>query len=294
MANLTSDYRPQCLGDCVGQNITTSILAKQISSGKIAPVYLFIGPAGTGKTSTARVMANELNCAPIEINAAVFNGVSDVKELNKDASYLKLGQTRNFYILDEIQNYNKAAFSAMLKMLEEPPEQTTFVLCTTEIQKVPKTIMSRAQVFYFTAVKSDVIAERLAYICEDAKISFESKALELIANSAFGCVRDAVQKLDQISALGEITLENTVSVIPDYNILEKVLLGRQVELLSELEYSSITSDTLISKAITFALEGKLNSHIAMGLVKMRPFLTWMDNMSTIQVYLKEAFEKWPQ
>lgn len=294
MGNLTSEYRPRCLGDCVGQSITTSILAKQISSGKIAPVYLFVGPAGTGKTSTARVMADELGCAPIEINAAVFNGVGDVKELNKDASYLKLGQTRNFYILDEIQNYNKAAFSAMLKLLEEPPELTTFVLCTTEIQKVPKTIMSRAQVFYFIAVKTEVIAERLAHICEDAGIEFETEALDLIAGSAFGCVRDAVQKLDQISALGDITVKNAIEIIPDYNILERVLLKREVELLSELEYSSITTDAIIGKALDFALEDRLNSHIAMGLVKMRPFLNIMDSMKTIQLYLKEAFEKWPQ
>lgn len=291
---LNAAYRPKCLGDISGQNITTSIIAKQISSGKVASVYLFVGPAGTGKTSLARVMANELNCVPIEINAAVFNTVSDVKDLNKDASYMKLGQERNFYIIDEIQNYRKDAISAMLKLLEEPPEQTTFVLCTTELQKIPKTILSRAQVFYFTAIKSEVIAERLSHICEDAGLEFESEALELIADSSFGCMRDAVQKLDQVSSLGEITKKNVIEVVPNYNILEDVLIDRKLEKLSSLNYSSITADTLISKAIALSLEDRFNPQIAMGLVKMRPFLTYADTMETIQLYLKEAFKKWPQ
>lgn len=287
-------YRPHALADICGQDVTTSILAKQLSLKKLANVLIFVGPAGTGKTSLARVLASELNCVPVEINAAVYNSIGDVRELNRDASYSKLGQDYNFYIVDEIQNYLKASFSAMLKLIEEPPEKTVFVLCTTELQKIPKTILSRGQVFYFRPVKSEVIAERLGHICEDADIEFEADALRFIADSAFGCVRDAVQKLDQVASLGEVTLESAKSVIPDYDILERVLIGREASELEKLEYSSVTADALIQKALRLALDGKLEKQIAVDLVKFRPFLTAYDQMQTIAVFLQKEFERWPQ
>lgn len=290
---LTDLYRPSAIADVCGQDVTTSILAKQLALKKLTNVLIFVGPAGTGKTSLARVLANELNCIPVEVNAAVYNSIGDVRELNRDASYQKLGQEYNFYIIDEIQNYPKASFSAMLKLIEEPPEKTIFVLCTTELQKIPKTILSRGQVFYFKPVKAEVIAERLGHICEDAELDFEPDALRFIAESAFGCVRDAVQKLDQVASLGEITLENAKSVIPDYDILEKVLLNREVGELEKLEYSSVTADALIQKAIRFALDGKLEKQIAVDLVKFRPFLMVYDQMQTIAVFLEKEFERWP-
>ena len=292
MKNLNDAYRPKGLSDVIGQDITTSILAKQISDKKTAPTYLFVGPAGTGKTSTARVMANELGSIAVEVNTAVFNSVNDVRELNKDSSYQKLGQAYNFYILDEVQNYRKDAWSAALKMLEEPPEHTIFVLCTTELQKIPKTILSRSQVFYFKPVKPEVIADRLGVICNDVGIEFENEALLFIAKSAFGCVRDALQKLEQVSSLGKVTFESAKSVIPDYDILQRVLVDRDLSRLEELEYSSVTVDSLIQEAIHLALDGKLHRQIALGLVKLRPFITTWDPMGVIKVYLQEAFSKW--
>lgn len=289
MGKLTDLSRPQSISDIVGQDITTSIISRQISIGALASVILFVGPAGTGKTSFARVIARELGCDPIEINAAVSNSVSDVRDLNKDASYHKIGQEYNFYILDEIQNYRKDAFSAMLKMIEEPPEKTIFVLCTTEIQKVPKTILSRSQVFYFKPVKPEVIAERLGVICNDNGIEFEAEALDFIAKSAFGCVRDAVQKLDQISSMGNVTLAISKEVIPDYDIVQDALIGKNIDKLDDLSYSSVTVDTFIQEAVQLALESKIDNKIAIGLVKLRPFLTTWDPMSVIKCYLKEVY-----
>ena len=289
---LNSVYRPQCLAEIVGQDITTSIIAKQISSKKVAPVYLFVGPAGTGKTSLARVMAKELNSIPVEVNAAVFNSVGDVRELNQDSMYQKLGQETNFYILDEVQNYRKDAWSAALKMLEEPAEHTVFVLCTTEFQKIPKTILSRSQVYYFKPVQPETIAERLGIVCNDAKIEFDNEALDFIARSSFGCVRDALQKLDQVASIGKVTIENAKSVIPDFDILQKVLVDRDLSKLEELEYSSVTVDSFIQEAIQLAIAGKLNKQIALGLVKLRPFITYVNPMATIKCYLLSAFETW--
>lgn len=285
---LNSLYRPECLSDIIGQDITTSIIAKQISSKKLASAYIFVGPAGTGKTSLARVMAKELGCTPVEINAAVFNSVDSVRELNKDASYHKIGQEYNFYIIDECHQYLKAGFSAMLKMLEDPKDKTIFVLCTTELQRLPKTILSRAQVYYFKPVQSEVIAQRLGIICEDHKLSFDAEALEFIAKSSFGCVRDAVQKLDQISSLGKVTLENAKKAIPDYDIMSRVLINKEYDKIFELENSSVSVDAFIQEAVRLALDGKIKKSIAVGLVKLRPFLNIWEPMKAIGCYLQEA------
>ena len=148
--------------------------------------------------------------------------------------------------------------------------------------------MSRAQVYYFKPVQSEVIAQRLGIICEDHKLSFDAEALEFIAKSSFGCVRDAVQKLDQISSLGKVTLENAKKAIPDYDIMSRVLINKEYDKIFELENSSVSVDAFIQEAVRLALAGKIKKSTAVGLVKLRPFLNIWEPMKAIGCYLQEA------
>ena len=176
--DFNSYYRPQSLGEIIGQEVTTSIIGHQIATGQTPNVYIFIGLHGTGKTTLARVISHELGeDNPTEINGSVTNGVDDMRALNEDAQYLSITGAPKVYIIDEAHQLSKAAFSAVLKLLEEPPENTLFILCTTEVNKIPQTIMSRAQVFYLQPLSEDLICDRLGVICNDLHIPFEPEAL---------------------------------------------------------------------------------------------------------------------
>ena len=224
MNNFNDLYRPKLFSDILGNDITTSIISKQIAVDRLPKVYIFVGQAGVGKTSLARVIANELGVSnPIEINAAVTNGVDDIRAINEDAQYMSLTGEKKVYILDEVHRLSKSSWSASLKLLEEPPEDTLFILCTTEYDKIPQTILSRAQVFYLQPVPTEKIAERLGIICNDFNLDFEPEALTYLAKGSMGCVREAIQKLEQVSVLGEITLEAVKRVLPDLDIFHKIL-----------------------------------------------------------------------
>ena len=227
-------YRPQTFSDVVGQKSVTDTLRSQLETGKLSHAYLFTGTRGTGKTSCAKILAKAVNCENpnhgdpcglcpscraidegscmdvLEIDAASNNGVDSVRVLRDDAIYTPGTVKMRVYIIDEVHMLSPAAFNALLKIIEEPPAHLLFILATTELQKVPATILSRCQRFAFKRLRPDEIASRLNFIAYQEHIEIEPEAVNLLARLADGGMRDGVSLLDQCAsaANGPVTLES--------------------------------------------------------------------------------------
>ncbi|GAC1657989.1 MAG: hypothetical protein NVS9B1_17010 [Candidatus Dormibacteraceae bacterium] len=220
-------YRSQTFADLVGQEAVTRALQGAIASDRVAHAYLFSGSRGTGKTSSARLLAKALNCLNrpagssepcgtcdncvaiaagnaldvIEIDAASNNGVDDMRDLREKVRLAPSSGRYKVYIIDEAHMLTGPAFDAFLKTLEEPPPHIVFVLCTTEAQKVPPTVLGRCQQFPFRRLSEEVIADRLAHVAERESIEIDRASLALLARTAQGSMRDAIGYLDQLAPL---------------------------------------------------------------------------------------------
>lgn len=224
-------YRPLSFDDVVGQSHITDVLKSQVDSGKLSHAYLFVGTRGTGKTSCAKILSKAVNCLNpqngnpcnkcaacvgisdgsildvIEIDAASNNKVEDARLLRSEAIYSPAGVKKRVYIIDEVHMLTTAAFNALLKIIEEPPAHLVFILATTELHKVPITILSRCQRFGFRRISSDEISERILNIADKENINLETEASELIARLSEGSLRDAISILDQCSMSQTVSLE---------------------------------------------------------------------------------------
>ena len=226
-------YRPQTFNDIVGQNHIVSVLKNAIDKDQISHAYLFYGSRGTGKTSIAKIFANEVNNNEvyqkenvdiIEIDAASNNGVDEVRDIKEAIKFLPTEGKYKVYIIDEVHMLTTAAFNALLKTLEEPPAHVIFILATTEIHKIPATILSRCQRFEFKNLSQEQLIDRLKYIAKEENLVIEEAAIEKIATLAKGGLRDAISILDQVSNYAEeITLNHILEVtssISEDDILE--------------------------------------------------------------------------
>ena len=232
-------YRPQTFDDVSGQMAVTQTLKTQLLSGRMSHAYLFTGSRGTGKTSCAKILAKAVNCLNpdngnpcncceacraidsgscmdvLEIDAASNNGVDNVRDLRDDAIYTPSQVKMRVYIIDEVHMLSISAFNALLKIIEEPPEHLLFILATTELHKVPATILSRCQRFSFRRISQEDIAARLQYVAYQENIDLDDSAARVLARLADGGMRDGLSLLDQCASAttGELTAERVYACL---------------------------------------------------------------------------------
>lgn len=254
-------YRPSTLNDVIGQDVVIQILKNALLNNKVCHAYMFSGPRGIGKTSIAKLLAKAVNCTNledgdacgkcencvsinegscpdiIEIDAASNNGVDEIREIKNKVNLVPNQLKYKVYIIDEVHMLSIGAFNALLKTLEEPPEHVIFILATTDLHKVPTTIISRCQCFEFHRISNVNIVNRLKYICEAENITIEDNVLEMIANLSDGGLRDAVGMLDKLNAYS-----NSSITIDDFEKVNGIVSKEQkIQFLNYIQASDISN-----------------------------------------------------
>lgn len=271
-------YRSRSLDEVVGQDHITATLKQALESGRISHAYLFTGPRGVGKTSIARVLAHEVNEFPyteetthldiIEIDAASNRRIDEVRELRERSRTVPVAGKYKVYIIDEVHMLTREAFNALLKTLEEPPAHCIFILATTEVHKVPDTIISRAQRFSFRPISLSEATRQLSKIAKNEQLTITQGALKLLAEHGNGSLRDSISLLDQLSSSGQTIDEAAVANnlgLPPAKAVERIIgyvkRGDSGEIIHALEEQSEAgiNPTVLAKSLSRSIRNNLDS-----------------------------------
>ena len=283
-------YRSRSLDEVLGQDHVTSILRRALEQGKIAHAYLLTGPRGVGKTSVARILAHEINHLPydddssnldiIEIDAASNNGVDDIRALREKAQVAPVSAPKKVYIIDEVHMLSKSAFNALLKTLEEPPEHVVFILATTDADRLPATILSRVQQFFFRPIPTEIMTRQLMNIAKKEGFAIEEDAARLIAERSRGGFRDGISTLDQLSILATPNQPLTANMVTEYlGLSDATMLGNLLDsypsddnekvlnIFQELENSGANSVVVSHQLLSIARNRLRKNPNLIGLVQ---------------------------
>ena len=283
-------YRSRSLDEVLGQDHVTSILRRALEQGKIAHAYLLTGPRGVGKTSVARILAHEINHLPydddasnldiIEIDAASNNGVDDIRALREKAQVAPVSAPKKVYIIDEVHMLSKSAFNALLKTLEEPPEHVVFILATTDADRLPATILSRVQQFFFRPIPTEIMTRQLMNIAKKEGFAIEEDAARLIAERSHGGFRDGISTLDQLSILATSDQPLTANMVTEYlGLSDATMLGNLLDsypsddnekvlnIFQELENSGANSVVVSHQLLSIARNRLRKNPNLIGLVQ---------------------------
>ena len=303
-------FRPMTFGEILGQDHITTTLRNQVIAGRVGHAYLFTGVRGCGKTTSAKVLARAINCLNpkdgepcnecdickaqmegsltdvVEMDAASNNGVDDIRAIRDEVNFLPTVAKYRVYIIDEVHMLSTGAFNALLKTLEEPPAHVKFILCTTEPQKLPATILSRCQRFDFKKISSEKIVENLDHICKECGINYTGKSLELIAELSEGAMRDSLSILERCVQDGE-------NEISEDKI--KQLVGiPEIEITSGLVEAIINTDPTKALDITQEIidEGKNTINLLWEMIKyVRNLMLFKATKKASNVYNENEVKK---
>ena len=283
---LYRQYRPKTFDSVLGQDRVVNVLKNQVKSGNISHAYLFSGERGTGKTTCAKIFAKAINCLSpkdgspcmecenckaieeettidvVEMDAASNRRIDDIRNLKDNVIYPPNKLKYKVYIIDEAHMITREAFNALLKIMEEPPSHLVFILATTEIEKIPSTILSRLQKYEFNKIDENKIKEQIDYILEDRSITMENEAIRLIIKKANGAMRDALSILDQVLSLGKESyklseVENLLGVVDFYDIdkLARAIVAKDsskaLDLVFTLRENNKTNKDIIDSLISY-------------------------------------------